>query len=87
MSELADVSPRIRAVIQRILVDSGRPAPPLNDADALVATVGLDSLDLAVLVSTLEQEMGVDPFRTGRGAVRTVGELVEVYQAALREKP
>ncbi len=70
--------------IHRILQDSGRPTRPLKDDDALMAGIGLDSLDLAVLVVSLEEELGIDPFRDGRGAVRTVGELTAVYDEALR---
>ncbi len=73
----------VHRIIHRILSESGRPIAPLRDEDALMSTVGLDSLDLAVLVVGLEEELGVDPFRDGRGAVRTVGELVDVYEDAL----
>lgn len=79
--------PHIREAVERsihrILQESGRPTQPLSDDDALMAGIGLDSLDLAVLVVSLEEELGVDPFRDGRGAVRTVGELTAVYDEAL----
>ena len=56
----------------------------IADDDALVATIGLDSLDLAVMTVRLEQQFGNDPFRQGPRAVRTFGELVAVYEQSLR---
>lgn len=72
-------------VINRILTDSGRPERTLRDEDALVGTLGLDSLDLAVLVVGLEQALGVDPFRQGARPVTTFGELVRLYESVLSE--
>jgi acyl carrier protein len=71
-------------VVNRILTDSGRPARTLRADDTLVGTVGLDSLDLAVLVVGLEQALGVDPFRAGARPVPTYGQLVELYESVLR---
>jgi acyl carrier protein len=55
----------------------------LRDEDALVGTLGLDSLDLAVLVVGLEQALGVDPFRQGARPVTSFGELVKLYEGVL----
>ncbi len=78
-----DVSATICRVISQVLSDSGRPIPPLDSATALTTDIGLSSLDLAVLVVTLESEWNIDPFRHGAQPVRTIGELVDVYQAHL----
>lgn len=83
MTTKQHVRETVERAIHRILQDSGRPTRPLQDDDALMAGIGLDSLDLAVLVVSLEEELGVDPFRDGRGAVRTVGELATVYDESL----
>jgi acyl carrier protein len=75
----------VTQVINRLLTDTGRPARTIQDGDTLTGTLELDSLDLAVMVVGLEQALGVDPFRSGARAVPTVGELVEVYRAAMAE--
>ena len=58
----------------------------------LAKDVGLDSLDLAQTVVILERTLSVDPFRTapaegGRPAIRTVGDLVSLYERAIAESP
>ncbi len=75
----------VARVINRVLTDSGRPARTLRADDTLTGTVGLDSLDLAVLVVGLEQSLGIDPFRRGARPVQTYGELVALYESNLRE--
>ena len=79
MTEI-DVKSTIANVINKILTDSGRPAKEIGDDDILTVAVGLDSLDLAVLVVSLEQQLGVDPFRDGASAVPTFGQLVAMYE-------
>jgi acyl carrier protein len=83
----AELAQLIEGAIHRILTDSGRQAPPCREQDRLGDDLGLDSLDQAMLVVSLEQRLRVDPFRAGRGLVRTFGELVTVYQEALDSKP
>jgi acyl carrier protein len=65
--------------------DRGRTFAPPNDSDTLTGTLGLDSLDLAVVVVRLEQRLGCDPFRDGRPLVATFGELVALYEQARGE--
>ena len=74
------VQAAVTSVVHRILRDTGRPTRPLEAADTFTGTLGLDSLDLAVLVVGLEQELKVDPFRLGAAPVQTVGELVSLYR-------
>lgn len=69
--------------INATLEGKGKTIRPWSDSDLLIQGTGMDSLDLAVLVVTLEADLGVDPFRDGRSAVRTVGELVETYECAV----
>ena len=73
---------QIAATIDEILSGKGAAPRPLQDGDTLVAGLGFDSLDLAVLVVKLEQRLDCDPFRDGRSAVATFGELVAVYEEA-----
>jgi acyl carrier protein len=56
---------------------------PLTDGLALLDS-GLDSLCLAVLVATLDDELGIDPFSAGEGTEipATVGEFIGLYEAA-----
>ena len=74
---------RIVAAIDGILSGRGKSARAWTDEDSLMQAMDLDSLDLAVLVVTLEEELGVDPFRDGRAAVQTLGQLTAVYESAL----
>ena len=79
----ADVTTKVSDVINRVLTDTGRAAREFRSADTLTGTIGLDSLDLAVLVVGLEQSLGVDPFRSGAAPVATFGQLVDLYVATL----
>jgi acyl carrier protein len=56
---------------------------PLTDDLALLDS-GLDSLCLAVLVASLDDELGIDPFSIGEGAEipATVGDFISLYEAA-----
>jgi acyl carrier protein len=53
-------------------------------ADKLNSTLGLSSLDLALIVAELEAELGVDPFAklVPITSVRSVDDLVEAYRKA-----
>ena len=53
----------------------------LND-DTVLLDSGLDSLGFAILVATLEEELGYDPFSMMDEPVypRTFGEFVKIYQ-------
>ena len=73
----------IAEILSSVLADKGAIRREAADGDTLTGTLGLDSLDLAVVVVRLEQRLGVDPFRSGRPAVATFGELVSVYEQAL----
>ena len=69
--------------INKVRTDTGRNAIEPEDNHTLTGEIGLDSLDLAVLVVTLQKALGVDPFRDGSATARTLGELVEVYQQSV----
>ena len=77
----AVVHERIRAVLQERFAE----VQAIGGADKLNATLGLSSLDLALLVAELESELGVDPFAklVSITSVRTVDDLVRAYRGAV----
>ena len=81
----AIVHSRIRAILE----DRGDETIVIAGGDKLSATLGLTSMDLALLVSELEAELGVDPFAklVSVTAVRSVGDLVAAYRLAFAPKP
>jgi acyl carrier protein len=71
---------QISEIVQRILADKGLDARPITADTALLdGTVGIDSLDLAVLVRELEDVAGHDPFADGFIEFQTAGELAKLY--------
>ncbi|HEY7665469.1 MAG TPA: acyl carrier protein [Xanthobacteraceae bacterium] len=81
---LAQIESIVHDRIRAILAEHGGEPARLTGADKLNATLGLSSLDLAVLVAELEAELGVDPFAklVSITSVRSVGDLVRAYQQA-----
>ncbi len=73
----------ILAEMARIGNEQGKAVPPLEDSMPLLET-GLDSLCIAILVATLDDRLGLDPF-SGDEAVAfpvTVGDFVAAYERA-----
>jgi len=67
-------------IVQRTLSDKGLTAPPIGiETELLGGEVGIDSLDLAMLVRELEDVVGHDPFQNGFIEFRTAGELARLY--------
>ena len=75
----SEVRETIVAAVNKIRRDSGRDEIQPSD-DTPIAELGLDSLDLAVLVVSLEQSLGRDPFRDGAAQITSFGEFVELYR-------
>lgn len=76
----AEVLDAIRRIVTETIEDKGHDAPPINASTELLGgDLPIDSLDLATIVSGLEQAMGFDPFRKGFIEFRTVGELAKLY--------
>ncbi len=73
----------VRTELTSLLAEDGSTFVHLDDDDGL-ADLGVDSLALAVLVTRLEDALGVDPFEEFQHSrlPRTVGELVALYTAA-----
>jgi acyl carrier protein len=71
---------KIEEIVGRLLDDKGRDAVKLTAGSELLGgEVGIDSLDLAMLVRELEEVVGFDPFADGFIEFRTAGELAKLY--------
>jgi acyl carrier protein len=75
---LANAESTIRAVIATLLERRGAANLEVTPTSKLTDELGLDSLELAELSSTLEDELGSDPYSEGL-VPATVGELVGFY--------
>ncbi|MEM5518145.1 acyl carrier protein [Henriciella sp. AS95] len=66
--------------ISEILDDKGLDVPEITpETEILGDDLGIDSLDLATMVSDLEGRIGHDPFDKGFIEFKTVGELTKLY--------
>jgi acyl carrier protein len=71
---------QIGTLVGRILSDKGqKPVAIQANTELLGGGVGIDSLDLAMLVRELEEAFGFDPFQDGFIEFRTAGELAKLY--------
>lgn len=71
---------QISSIVKRLLIDKGHPAVELTpDTELLGGGIGIDSLDLALLVRELEEAVGFDPFAQGFIEFRKAGELARLY--------
>ncbi len=79
----------IRTVIlekfQDIAARQDKPLAPLTD-ELVLLDCGLDSLCFAIIVATLEDDLGVDPFTTAEDVYFpvTFGDFVAFYDNALK---
>lgn len=74
---------RIRNEMRRVAEQQGKAVPPLED-DLPLLDSGLDSLCIAILVATLDDQLGLDPF-SGEGGAEfpvTVGDFIAAYERA-----
>ena len=79
---MASIRDTLSDTILQIVRDKGRSLEAVHDNDTLQGSLGLDSLDLAVLVVRVEQQLGFDPFRDGGGLVTTFAQLVDRYESS-----
>lgn len=79
----------IRAVLLDIVNEVAGPCEHLSDDQSLVDQLGLSSLHLARIVAVLELELDIDPFSelVPITSVRTVGDLIRVYDLAATGQP
>jgi acyl carrier protein len=84
MPDTSRVTIAIVHAIRDCLKDKGLESADVRLDTPVDSTLGLDSLDWAAIVVTVEDDLGVDPFATGVDReLKTVKDLVEVYEAAL----
>jgi acyl carrier protein len=69
--------------IKQIAVEQDMRLPPLEE-DLVLVESGLDSLCLAILVTRLEDILGIDPFSTSEEVYypTTLGEFISFYEKA-----
>lgn len=68
----------------RVAQEHGRQIPQLND-DTPLLECGLDSLCFAIIVTRLEDSLGVDPFSSENTLFPvTFGEFIQLYETAVR---
>lgn len=68
----------------RVAQDYDKKLPPLED-DLPLLESGLDSLCFAIVVTRLEDSLGVDPFSTDDSLFpATFGEFVKLYESAAK---
>ena len=81
---LAPIRERIFSQIQQIAEERDKRILPRLTDDLIILESGLDSLEIAILVARLEDELGVDPFTTSEDAFFpvTMGEFVKFYEDA-----
>lgn len=83
----ADVKTPLRAVIlakfASVAAAQGKSLAPLID-DLVLLESGLDSLCFAIIVATLEDELGADPFTEAEDVYFpvTLGDFVRFYERA-----
>ncbi len=72
---------------EEVAREQERDLPPLED-DLPLLDSGLDSLCFAILVTRLEDSLGVDPFTENDTLFPvTFGEFVNLYEAAVEKRP
>jgi hypothetical protein len=76
-----NVRSEIVAQFKRVAQEQGKRLAPLTDGLELLNS-GLDSLSMAILVSRLEDSLGIDPFMASEDAPFpvTFGDFVNLYE-------
>lgn len=70
----------IEIVLNRVLTQKGLPPATVKSSTRLLGgDLPIDSLDLAVMVTELEQETKKDPFKDGFKSFTTVDQLAQLY--------
>jgi hypothetical protein len=77
----------IQLALTKVAIEHGRTLVPLFDELAL-AHCGLDARDMPVVVATLEDTLGVNPFDASEevGFSITLAEFVRLYDRALAQQ-
>jgi acyl carrier protein len=72
----------IISVFNQLWADKRSDAPPVLTDDVVLLESGLDSMDFAVMVAELDDQLGFDPFTLSDDSYypRTMGEFVAFYE-------
>ena len=83
---MATIKEKIFSQIQQIAQERDKRTLPRLTDDLIVLESGLDSLELAILVARLEDELGIDPFSSADevDVPVTLGDFVRLYENARR---
>ncbi len=79
---MVSLSDEIRRVFADVWLHEKGSQPPLLTNDTVLLETGLDSLGFAIFVSSLEEELGFDPFTLSEDAYypQTFSEFVAFYE-------
>ncbi|MBI5509934.1 MAG: hypothetical protein HY903_14355 [Deltaproteobacteria bacterium] len=82
---MSDVAETVRATVLEIVRRQRPEVQAVVGEQALVAELGLRSMDIAELVATLEMKLNADPFEelVAISDVKTVGDLCAAYAKAV----
>ena len=82
-----DMRSVITTAIREVAAEQGKALKPLTD-DLVLLDSGLDSLCFAVLVTRLEDEVGLDPFTLSDDVYFpvTLGDFIRFYDDAARRQ-
>jgi acyl carrier protein len=78
------IKARVISEFEQIRRGSGKRLPPVSD-DMLLLESGLDSLGVAILVTRLEDALGLDPFTESEITTSppvTLGDFIRLYENA-----
>ncbi len=80
---MKDLAATVHQVVLEVVQQASAGVTSVSGGDTLTGELGLESLDLAQIVATLEARTGLDPFaeRVAITSVRTVGDLVAAYRS------
>lgn len=78
---MSTVEEVVRSTLKEVLESKGTSGDIVLEEESPLADVGLDSLDWAVVVISLEQRLGVDPFsqQTEYDIPNTIREFIYFY--------
>ncbi len=81
---MKDLAATVHQVVLEVVQQASAGVTSVGGGDTLTGELGLESLDLAQIVATLEARTGLDPFaeQVAVTSVRTVGDLVAAYRSA-----
>jgi hypothetical protein len=81
--DTAAASSLIKAMFEQVAREQGKELPSLVDGMVILES-GLDSLCLAIIVSRLADDFGVDPFSADEDFQFpvTLGDFIELYASA-----